>query len=186
MDTNDTLKEKDEIGVDLAAAAPYKGVVYIIPLSAPLPQELDGAGLTTGPLLKRLLPLADKVHSSDITLVALSGAELSSLERVWNQIVEAKQVAVLTELPGAQYDVLFNHARTVIGIRTIDWPSIEKSVADTRISNQRTKDAEPWNEDRDLVDEEEPSLPKAKGSTLRGTPPLEKPAEEDQDEDGSY
>jgi hypothetical protein len=174
------------MGVDLATSQSYKGVVYVIPLSAPLPQELEGAGLTTGPLLKRLAPLADKDHSDDITIVALSGSELSSLERVWSQIVEARQVAVLTELPGASYDTLFMHAKTVIGIRSVDWPSIERSVADTRITEQRTKDLEPWN-DKDARVSKDELLPKAKGSTLKGSDQLDTPDyNEEEDENGSY
>jgi hypothetical protein len=136
---------------------PFRSV-FIIPLSSPLPTELEDSLRHEGTLLARLQPLASKETQNDIELVAISGAELSNLARSWHLLVEAKKCFALMELPGARYDVLFKLAIKQIGLRTYDWPSLEAEFVSRSKETQRTKDAEPWNskeqakETRQLMD----------------------------------
>lgn len=117
--------------------------VFLVPLDAPLPLELADAVLTTGPLLHRLAPLAEVEHKG-LALVPISGSELLALERAWPLIQQAKRVALLTELPGARYDVLLTQAKRHIGLRAIDWPSIATFIEGSARQEQRIKDKTPW------------------------------------------
>jgi hypothetical protein len=148
----------------------FNKYVFIIPLAAPLPNELS-AFVTEGPLLERLLPLASKEPDDDFAVVAISGAELLNLERCWHSMQEARKVAILTELPGARYDVLFTQAVRQLGLRSVSWPSIEEGVAAREIEQQRTKDKSPWlaAEDEAHRENDNRDLPRrfAKGSSLK-------------------
>jgi hypothetical protein len=137
-------RQENQVQETYEQPADYLGTVFIIPLSTPLPPGLESEGaIVTGELLHRLQPLAEEVEG-DYSIVAIAGSELLNLERAWSSLVTAKKVAVLTELPGGTYDLLFSQAKRAIGLRSIDWPSIESAMAARAISNQRTKDTKPW------------------------------------------
>lgn len=120
------------------------GAAFIIPLDAPLPNELVGSDVPTGSLLNRLRYLADGDVPTGYAFVPISGAEFLTLERAWVSLQERKRIFVLTELPGARYDVLFDQARRAIGLRALDWPSISTAMAAHVIEAQRTRDTRPW------------------------------------------
>jgi hypothetical protein len=157
----------------------FKGTVFIIPLGAPIPQGIDvSPEMVSGTLLHRLQPLGQDPEG-DYAVVALSGGELLDLERAWPAITEAKKVAVLGDIPGATYDILFSQAKRAIGVRTVDWPSVEQQMSEMKTIAQRTKDAEPWTEGIELPDSETPKR-KPKGSTLT-TEELAQPESYDED-----
>lgn len=126
--------------VDLAQA------VFIIPIDAPLPNEIADVEVPSGSLLTRLAALdkpgAQSGHGFDF--VPLAGTELLSLERPWRALQNREHVYVLTELPGARYDVLFDQARRTIGLRSLDWPSVAAAMASHQLVTQRTTDKTPW------------------------------------------
>jgi hypothetical protein len=143
--------QDDNTSTDLTALTTNSGdfykTVFIIPLTAPLPLELEPFTPPSGSLLQRLAPLGDAEPSGDIALVAISGSELLTLDRAWAHLQEAKKVAVLTELPGANYDVIFDQARRSIGLRLIDWPSIMEAFAERQTQQQRVGDTQAWRAD---------------------------------------
>jgi hypothetical protein len=150
----------------------FQGYAFIIPLDAPLPIELADYMNNTGSLYERLAPVAAASLGDEIALVPLSGAELITLDRVWARLQLNKKVAVLTALPGAKYDVLFDQARRGMGLRAIDWPSIEEAFAARVITKQRTSDKSPW-KSGDVAE-----LPSATESTLGDSERvLEEPAD---------
>lgn len=120
-----------------------KGVVLIIPIDAPLPSELDGVELPKGSLYDRLRPIT-REPENEFAVVPLAGAELLALDRVWRTFQVAKRVLVLRELPGARYDVTFDQGSRLLGLKTVDWPSIADAMAKRVRTMQRTKDSEPW------------------------------------------
>jgi hypothetical protein len=162
-ENNDDLNHTTE-----SVSADTHNVVYLIPLDAPFPLELQDARTESGPLLMRLIPLSEKELTHDVNVVALSGAELLALSRAWDYIVEQSNVVILTELPGARYDLIFDQARRQIGIRAVAWPLVESQLAESARTKQRTKDAQPWHDTTDLMAQADSSkpLPKAKGSNL--------------------
>jgi len=132
----------DTKGVDI------RGTVFIIPLDAPLPNELADLNIPTGSLYKRLAAL-DMPPETEFGFVPVKGDELLALDRPWRALCTARKVAVLAELPGARYDVLFTQAKRMIGLRTLDWPAVSEALTNRVREVQRTKDSEPWNlEDR--------------------------------------
>jgi hypothetical protein len=148
---------------DLTALSTPSGdfhkTVFVIPLAAPLPLELEPFSPAEGPLLLRLSPLGKEEPAGDIELVPVSGAELLTLDRAWPLLQTAKKVAVLTELPGAKYDVIFDQARRTIGLRLVDWPSIAEAFAQRQITQQRTGDKEAWRAD-DIAEAKQKSAPR--------------------------
>jgi hypothetical protein len=144
-----------------------KGTVFLLPLDAPIPLELEDYAPATGPLLERLLPLAQKEPTDDIALVAVSGQELSDLGRSWSAIRVARKVHVLTELPGARDDIMFDMARKQLGITPVPWPSLAEAFSVRKIEKQRTGDSQPWR-GRDVAEElkDGDSLPQPKGTNL--------------------
>jgi hypothetical protein len=139
------------------------GTVFIIPIDAPIPLELSDFVVPTGPLLKRLQPLAEAKPTDDIAIVPISGSELLALSRAWTLLKEARSVAVLTELPGARDDLIFTQARRQIGLKTVDWPSLSEAFATRKVEKQRRSDTQPWLEKTDP----DKALRKARGSNLR-------------------
>jgi hypothetical protein len=127
---------------------------FIIPLSAPIPTDLESVPLEQGTFLHRLSALDAELPDSVAHLVPLSGDELLALVQAWRSLVNAKKVAVLTELPGATYDILFTQATRQIGLKHIDWPTIETALLDSVISAQRTKDTQPWKDPQSAKFEE--------------------------------
>lgn len=142
MENNDLLDPAaDDIVV---AGADLKEAAFIIPLDAPLPNDLRDASMPSGGLLARLRYLSDEPIEKGFGFVPVSGAEFMALERVWRSLQERKHVYVLTDLPGAKQDVLFDQARRAIGLRALDWPSVSGELAAHVIHQQRTKDKTPW------------------------------------------
>lgn len=139
----DAVASHDITALD-TATGDYHNTVFIIPLGAPLPLELEPFSPEAGSLLARLAPLGELEPEGDVAIVPISGTELLTLDRAWNLIQTAKRVAVLTELPGAKYDVIFDQARRSIGLRLIDWPSIAEAFAHRQVVQQRTGDTDPW------------------------------------------
>jgi hypothetical protein len=120
------------------------GTTFVIPLDAPLPHELSGVVLPTGTLYQRLVHLDHLDEGEEFAFTPVSGGELLALERSWRSLVTVKKVAVLTELPGARYDVIFDQAKRQIGLRSIDWPSVSEALASKLRETQRTGDKTPW------------------------------------------
>jgi hypothetical protein len=167
--------------------------VFLVPLAAPLPNELSDF-VTEGPLLTRLAPLAMEAPEDEFAIVAISGAELTALERSWRLFQEAKKVAVLTELPGARYDILFTQATRQIGLRSIPWPSIEEGLSAKLIANQRAGDRSPWKKEEEKLSDASQSDESSKEldrrfsgpSSLRDVAnavPIPDSSEEEDDED---
>lgn len=122
------------------------GTVFVIPLDSPLPNELASINIPSGKLYDRLVNLAHP-SETEFSFVPLSGQEMILLERCWPSLTVAKKVAVLTELPGARYDILFNQARKQIGLRAVDWPAVASSLVSRVTTLQRTLDKQPWEVD---------------------------------------
>lgn len=121
---------------------------FVIPIDAPLPNELSDLVVPTGSLMKRIAALesvVDEAGAEDkFRFIPISGAEFLALERAWRSLQTRKHVYVLTELPGARYDVLFDQARRVVGIRALDWPAVSAALEGHHRLIQRTTDASPW------------------------------------------
>lgn len=128
------------------ADADLAKAVFIIPLDAPLPNELADAVVPSGTLLTRLsaLNLTAEEAGAGFDFVPLAGTELTALERPWRALQAREHVYVLTEIPGARYDVLFDQARRAIGLRSLDWPSVAAAMASHQRVMQRTTDTSPW------------------------------------------
>lgn len=121
-----------------------RGTTFVIPLDAPLPNELADLEVPSGTLYQRLTNLAQPTDG-EFTFIPLTGSELLSLDRVWRQMQVAKKIAVLRDLPGARYDVIFDQAQRQIGLRTVEWPVVSEAMARRIRTVQRTADIEPWN-----------------------------------------
>lgn len=121
---------------------------FVIPLDAPLPNELSDLFVPSGSLLKRIAGLdviPDAEGKEDkFQFIPISGAEFISLERAWRALQTRKNVYVLTELPGARADVLFDQAKRVLGIRSLDWPAVSVALESHHRLLQRTNDKSPW------------------------------------------
>lgn len=133
-----------------------KGTVFVIPVDAPLPNELTSLDVPTGVLYRRLRYLAEP-FDTDFAFVAVSGSELLALDRSWKLLTEAKSVAVLLGLPGARYDVVFDQARKQLGLKPLDWLQVSDTIANRVRLTQRVTDKEPW-----LLTK--PKLPKYEGA----------------------
>lgn len=156
--------------------ADLAGAVFIIPIDAPLPNELADLNVPTGSLLKRLAALDPVDAGSKFNFVPVSGGELNNLAAAWHDLQVHKAVYVLTELPGARYDALFDNARRVIGLRSLDWPQVAIALESHHRLIQRTTDKSPWQ----LSKPGERRLPRTnEGPTQR----LEVP-QTDEDDDG--
>lgn len=126
-----------------------KGAVFVVPVDAPLPSELGELKVPAGSLYERLAALCVP-DDGTFSFVPVSGAELLHLERPWRLLQVAKRVFVLFELPGARYDIMFTQAARQIGLRRVEWPNVAESIASKAVSDQRTRDKEPWNIKQDL------------------------------------
>jgi len=127
------------------AAFDVKGATFIIPSDAPIPSELSEVVMPTGSLYRRLAPLErEEGGEDDFAFVPLSGAELLSLERAWGSLQKVQRVFILTGLPAARYDLLFEASARRIGIPSVDWPAVSEALAARVRLKQRVKDTEPW------------------------------------------
>lgn len=160
---------------DLASAA------FVIPIDAPLPNELGDASLPTGTFLERLKYLGDVVVEKGFAFIPISGNEFLALERAWRALQTRKNVYVLTELPGTRYDVLFDQARRGVGLRNLDWPSVAAAMAAFSIEQQRTRDKTPFNVIEGVTQHRENKLPRT-NPQLAGAP-LVAPEELDSGDD---
>lgn len=124
------------------------GTSFVIPLDAPLPSELDGITVPTGSLYKRLVHIDSIPEGVDFAFIPLSGGELLALERSWRALAAVKKIVVLTELPGARYDIIFDQAKRQVGLRSVDWPSVSDALATRLRERQRTTDKSPWIEQK--------------------------------------
>lgn len=147
---NDRTDDLDPTHVEIpsltVADADLAKAVFIIPLDAPLPNELADSVVPSGTLLTRLraLDVVGAEAGSGFDFVPLAGTELMALERPWRALQARESVYVLTELPGARYDVLFDQARRAIGLRSLDWPSVAVAMSSYQRATQRTSDKQPW------------------------------------------
>lgn len=141
--SSDSTGHDDPLNID-AQGVDVRGTVFVIPLDAPLPNELADLEVPTGSLYKRLKAL-DQSSGTEFGFVPISGGELIAIERVWRQLCAAPKIAVLTELPGARYDIVFMQAKRSIGLRSVDWPSVATALSERVRVVQRTKDSKPWN-----------------------------------------
>lgn len=163
--------------------------VFLFPLSAPLPNELEEFAPEEGSLLKRIAPLADVEPLGDIALVSISGGELVALDRAWQLIKVARKVSVLTELPGARYDVMFTQAVRQLGLRSMPWPAIEAAFSERQTTRQRTKDVQPWVTDEIEMNKDDANPTQLERRTARGSNladadrRFDPPAQDDDDED---
>lgn len=179
--TETTANEVNVAGIDI------RGYVFVVPLDAPLPSEVAAVIPPTGGLLARLAPLAGEENEL-FSFVALSGAELLAIERAFRLMQTVKRVAVLTDLPGARYDVLFTQAARQIGLPKIEWPQISESLASRVVEMQRLKDTKPWSGNPDLApghgaDRPDDTRPPKHGRTI-GAAVIEVP--EDFEEDDGF
>lgn len=150
MYKNDSASEMNNDGLDAlrpesvdVSGVDIRGTVFIIPLDAPVPNELQDIAVPKGGLYERLSPLVTELEG-EFAFCALAGNELYALDRVWRMLVTAKKVAILTDLPGARYDIIFTQAMKQIGIRSMDWPVVAESIASRSREVQRTTDKSPW------------------------------------------
>jgi len=120
-----------------------RGTVFVIPLAAPIPNELAEVKMAEGTLYERIAPLATALES-EFAFMPLTGSEMLALERAWRQLQVVKKIAVLTELPGAKYDIIFDQAVRQLGLRKLDWPQVSEAIARRVRTVQRTKDTTPW------------------------------------------
>lgn len=157
--------QQNEIDKLTLAVADQKldGAAFVIPLDAPLPNELSASNVPTGTLMSRLRYLSAVEPETGFPFIPLSGPELMALERPWRSLQERKVIYVLTELPGAKYDVLFDTAKRAIGLRSVEWPAVQEALTTRAIEQQRLKDTKPW-----VLDE-------AHGSRLASSPSRRKP-----------
>jgi hypothetical protein len=118
--------------------------VFIIPLDAPIPGELDGAAVMEGTLLTRLQALNPSTEPKGVVFLPLAGAEMLALASAWTVLVEHPRVMVLNDLPGAQYGVLFTQATRQIGIKKVEWTTLSDALAEQVRTNQRVTDKTPW------------------------------------------
>lgn len=158
-----------------------RGYVFVIPVDAPVPSEVASARIETGSLYKRLMPLADEAESETFSFVPLSGAELLALERAWRGLQTVKKVGVLTDLPGARYDVLFTQATRQIGLPKFEWTQVADGLSAKLVSQQRLKDTKPWTG----LDASTgaPRAPKAPGHNRSVGASIPEPAADDEDEE---
>jgi len=147
MTDNEEMDTRRVPNEDLALSvgeAELRKAAFVIPLDAPLPNEFSQADIPSGSLLSRLKYLDDVTPENGFAFIPLSGPEFMALDRAWHSLQTRKQIYVLTELPGAKYDVLFDTARRSIGLRTVDWPSVDEAMDRYVTALQRTKDTTPW------------------------------------------
>lgn len=158
------------------------GTAFIVPLGAPLPAPMMEFRLSTGSLLQRILPLADEGPDVDTVIIPIDGADLFTLERAWHNLVVRKKVVALLGIPGAMYDVTFDHAVRGLGIHTADWPSLEQWFSDSARRAQQTSALRPDKTESLGFGEPATYSPTAKRPSLRvGAAPSEParvPAEE--------
>jgi len=142
--TNDDSRNKIEPQSIVTDGFDIRKSVFIIPVDAPLPNELADAPVSSGSLYQRIAPLTEEEITTDFALVPLAGNELLALDRAWTTLVNAPRIYVLLEIPGAKYDILFTQARRQLGLRSLDWPTVSESIAERVRTVQRTTDKTPW------------------------------------------
>jgi len=146
MENDDRLNSNDKIEPQSIVTDGFdiRKSVFIIPIDAPLPNELSDAPVSSGSLYQRIAPLTEEDVSTDFALVPLAGNELLALDRAWTTLVNAPRIFVLLEIPGAKYDILFTQARRQLGLRSLDWPTVAESISERVRTVQRTADKTPW------------------------------------------
>lgn len=122
-------------------AVDLKSAALVVPSDAPVPNELQ-AHVSSGGLYERLRPLTEE--GSATSVVPVSGPELLALAQAWRSLVTVKKVYVLTGLPGARYDVIFNSALRQIGLRSVDWTDVAEVLARAQAADQSRNDSQPW------------------------------------------
>lgn len=157
--------------IDPSAVMDLTGAVFVIPLDAPIPGTV-GTEVPSGDLYARLFAISTDDPESPPKFVPVSGFELSALAHsAWRVLCAAKRPFVLTQLPGAKYDVAFTQGARAIGLRDVAWPDIEANVAREVVEHQRTMDTKPWATER----------PKAGFPTQRQRVPVPVPTDEGDD-----
>lgn len=147
--TNDIDESQDltDPSAVKVGASDLRRMVLIVPLDAAIPTAVESA-VVTGSLYERLQPLAAEAASQDdprpSAIVPLSGPELSALLRLWPLLVTAKQVAVLSELPGVRPDIVFDSSARSIGLRLLPWVDVQEALTERVVTLQRTADKTPW------------------------------------------
>ena len=155
-DSDDHTAVESSIDELQTASGNFQSHALIIPLDAPLPNELQSVDITSGNLYERMAPLScEKLDT--LVLVPISPNELLALSRSWAWLVNNKKIAVLTDLPGVTYDIFFDQAKRAAGLASVEWPSIEQATAERLVTKQRTSDTQPWVDPITLDDSEDKS-----------------------------
>lgn len=133
---------KDEIIKEIESAnhelQDLRGTVLIFPIDGPLPEILAEYVASGSALLTRLQPLASDPEW--LSVVLLSGHELMSISMCFRDLADAKKVAVLAGIDGAQYNAVFQSAASRAGLHSIPWAQIESIIETERRISQATAD----------------------------------------------
>lgn len=151
----------------------FEGTVYVIPLGAPLPQEIASFEPRSGELYERISALAHGTGQAAFAFVAVRGNELLALHKAWPLLVLAKKVAYMSELPGTKYDILFTQAVKLIGLPQAAWPDVSAYIAERSVQLQRTADTQPWVADQARRASRQLRNPSTKPLDGLPTPPAE-------------
>lgn len=133
---SNALKEQLENNVEIRDIL---GTVFIVPIDAPLPKDLESLASGGRTLLERLA-VFDKEPES-FALCLLTGQELFDIASCFRALTNAPKIALLEDLPGARYDALLIQGARRAGIRGVQWTTVAEFVEQRRRLEQRLGDA---------------------------------------------
>lgn len=140
-DDHDDIHDPENLEV---GGSDVRNTVFIIPLGAPIPAELADVVLPSAAnLYMRLAPITEPL-TAEFGFVPIAGTELIQLERVWRTFQNTPKIAVLRDLPGATYDIVFIQGTQQVGLRSVSWPTVSEAIGQRVRTVQRTQDKEPW------------------------------------------
>lgn len=141
-----TDHEKPTVIDDQLAALPELreliGTIFIVPIDAPLPKDLEELTSKGPTLLSRLLVLDREPES--FAMCPLTGQEMFDIASCFSALTTAKKVVLLEDLPGARYDALMTQGVRRAGLRALQWPRVSELIEQRRRLEQRTADSQPW------------------------------------------
>lgn len=73
-------------------------------------------------------------------MVLLSGHELMAISMCFRDLADAKKIAVLAGIDGAQYNAVFQSGASRAGLHSIPWAQIESVIETERRIRQATED----------------------------------------------
>lgn len=133
---------KEEIVEEIESAnrdlQDLRGTVLIFPIDGPLPEILSEYVSSGSALLTRLQPLASDPEW--LSVVLLSGHELMAISMCFRDLADAKKIAVLAGIEGAQYNAVFQSGASRAGLHSIPWAQIESVIETERRIRQATED----------------------------------------------